>query len=97
MANQRPDPARERTRTQNETELARLRKLRGALPQDRHKAGRHMDSRMRELETSLSARRPGRGGGLAATMKGAIVLAGVVVVLALGFVGILMVGQLNGL
>lgn len=94
MARKNPPSANSRSRAQNEAELARLAKLRGALPSDRKQAGARMDRRMSELEASL---RPKANGSLARTSR--LVGLGVILVLVmiLGFVGVLTLGHFSGL
>jgi len=94
MAQKKPPSAGTRSRAQNEAELARLAKLRGALPSDRQQAGARMDRRMSELEASL---RPKGSGTMARTSR--LVGLGVllVLVMVLGFVGILALGHFSGL
>ncbi|MBB4285140.1 hypothetical protein [Roseospira goensis] len=90
MARQTPPPARGRTRDQNETELARLRKMRAALPADRTTAAHRLDRRMATLESALKTRpapRPGTG-RLQRILIGALLGAAS---LAVGFLGVILV------
>jgi hypothetical protein len=98
MARHTPPPARGRSRTENTLELARLRKMRAALPADRTTAAGRLDRRMASLETEL------RGGPTAAKGPGAGLLRRILIgvllgaaSLALGFAGVVLAERFGAL
>lgn len=86
-----------RSRSQNETELVRLRKMRASLPPEKAKVGRQIDRRMGDLERALnggSAPAPKSGGAMGRLL---LVVVVAVVALVVGFVGIMVAGHMAGL
>lgn len=100
MASSAPSSLKSRSREENETELARLRRMHSTLPPEKEAAGKQIEKRMGELEDAL--RNPAGAGAQESVPKLAMwhwaVIGGVAIFgLFIGLLGIMAVGRFVGM